>query len=100
MSTWRIGKLTIGSGGSSSDLGVSKQLKTGGAAFRYGPPPGMWTVDPNSDWSIHQWATNEAHVRGEKISTDYKPSDSDIPEEIQKHMRTLRKSKPSKGMVY
>ena len=100
MSTWTIGPLEVSSGGESSDDSTEESLRAGVEYYSFGPPPGPWPVDPDNDWTIHQWALQTARMRGEVLKTDYKPNDADMPKNLRAYLEACSKSKAPSGTVF
>jgi hypothetical protein len=100
MSTWKLGTLVVSSGGESNDDLFVSEISAGAAHFEHGPPPGCWTVDPDSDWTIHAWMLEVARGSGMELETDYEPKDSDIPKKIREYVKACESAEDVPGRVY
>ncbi len=100
MSTWKFGDIEVRSGGESNHADVQELLQSGTAPYRYGPPPGYWRVDPDSDWALHQWCAFEARVRKLELKTDFEPSANDMPDEVRRYLEACRKAPSKPGTIH
>jgi hypothetical protein len=101
MSTWKIGDTTVKSGGECDDKETERRLKKGIEFYSFGPEPdGRWPVDVSNDWTIHQWATEQARIASVELETDYAESEDDIPDDVAEYVRQAESAKFDKSVRY
>jgi len=106
MATWKLGGVTLASGGKVSGKGkyavlLDDPLRAGSATvYVASPPDGSVTVDPESDWLLDLYAREFAHSFGLTVSTDYVAKDEDIPPDVTELLAELDSEPRDPAVVY
>ena len=91
---WLVGGAILHSGGDvEGESTVAVDLREGlerGAVIDYGPSPVAWEVDTSSNWMLDRYVREVADVHGVAVRTKYKPSDKDIPADIQAYLEACQ----------
>jgi hypothetical protein len=109
MATWRLGDVTVHSGGAvegpkdAEAMLELAALRRGTAVLEYGPAPSAFRVDTSNDWAIDRFVREVAAFLGVQVETDYVAHDADMPEQVRKYVDACRekaKSGAAKGVIH